>query len=304
MTTNTATLIDLARSQGGQLTMQQAKAAGLTPRVISELVDQGIIAYDGVRLVTATWVDRDELSRLRGLVLDIGPDVWVSGPTAAAIYGMDGFSLQRPFHVTTKRDRGIRRARHRIHTTKALPAIDTKSLDGLPVTSAARTLIDLAANRRISRPRLTAALDSAMRDRMTSETQLHRRIAVLRSQGRYGIPRLLEILEGDEISRGGHSWLEREFLRLLGRHGLPKPLTQQVLARTGDRLVRVDCRFADSPVVVELLGYRWHRTRDQMESDTRRMNALLLAGFVPLQFTYQQVVSRPNEVLTALRHAL
>ena len=100
----------------------------------------------------------------------------------------------------------------------------------------------------------------------------------LRTKGRHGIPSLLDVLAGHEVTRGGHSWLEREYLRLLAAAGLPRPITQAVLARAGDRFVRVDCRFPGSAVVVELLGYRFHRTPLQMARDAERLNALVLAG--------------------------
>lgn len=112
------------------------------------------------------------------------------------------------------------------------------------------------------------------------------------------------MIEGDEITRGGHSWLERRFLVLASRAGLPRPLTQQVLTRSGDRLVRVDFRFPGTPIVVETLGYRYHATRDQLARDARRLNALLDAGLRPYQFTYDQVVGDGDSVVTQLRAAL
>ena len=57
-------------------------------------------------------------------------------------------------------------------------------------------------------------------------------------------------------------------------------------------------------MVVELLGYRFHRTRSQMESDARRANALMRDGFRPFQFTYGQVVSEPGYVIGTTRQAL
>ena len=134
---------------------------------------------------------------------------------------------------------------------------------------------------------------------------MHRRIVALRSKGRYGIPKLLAVVDGLEATRGGHSWLERRFLELCRDAGLPVPATQQrVLSRARDRLVRVDCTFPGTRVVVELLGYRWHRTKDQMARDTERMNALLLDGFVPLQFTYDQVTVESPWVAGQVRQAL
>jgi very-short-patch-repair endonuclease len=86
--------------------------------------------------------------------------------------------------------------------------------------------------------------------------------------------------------------------------GLPRPLTQQVLSRARDRQVRVDCRFPGTPVVVELLGYRWHRTAEQMSRDAIRLSALVLEGLRPIQFTYHHVTLEPDWVLDQLRQAL
>jgi hypothetical protein len=147
-------------------------------------------------------------------------------------------------------------------------------------------------------------LDGALRDGLTSEDLLHRRIAALRRKGRYGIPALLDVLDGREVTRGGHSWLEREFLRLVAEAGLPRPETQAVLTRAGDRLVRVDCRFPQTPIVVELLGYRFHRTKQQMGRDAERLNALVIDGFTPFQFTYDQVVSQSATVVATVDLAL
>ena len=160
-------------------------------------------------------------------------------------------------------------------------------MSGAPAFSATRTLIDLA--RFVGATELTAAIDSALRDGLTSESLLHRRIVDLRARGRYGMPKLIAAVEGSEASRGGHSWLERRFLELCAAAGLPRPATQQVLGRAGGHVVRVDCRFPGTRVVVELLGYRWHRTKEQTARDAERMNALVLDGLVPMQFTYDQV---------------
>ena len=157
--------------------------------------------------------------------------------------------------------------------TVDLPSIDRATIDGLPATSPARTLIDLA--RFVGPKQLTAAVDSALRDRLTSELHLHRRIVALRSRGRYGIPKLLAVIEGSEASRGGHSWLERRFLELCASAGLPKPSAQQVMARTNEHLVRVDCHFPGTRVVVELLGYRWHADVAAYDDVTTRADWVL-----------------------------
>ena len=233
------------------------------------------------------------------MVLDIDGPCWAAGATAAALHG---FRLQAPFDIVVPRGRHPQRLGQRIHTTTSIERIDQTVVDGLPTLTPTRTLIDLAA--RSSIERLTAALDSALRDGGTSEDFLHRRMVALRRSGRPGVGRLMDVVAGADATRGGHSWLEREFLRLVQGAGLRCPATQQTSSRRGDRLVRVDCRFDATPVVVELLGYRWHRTRQQMQVDAERMNRLILDGFVPIQLTYVDVVERPAASIEVVREAL
>ena len=302
MTTPLHRLTDIARTQLGCVSRDQAHRAGVTDDQLRAQVRAGALVQTGPHSFRAALAPVSARVELESLVLDIGPPCWIAGATAAALLGADGFRVRRPYVVAVLRDRNVRRIGVIVRTTCELPLIDRTVIDGLPVTSAARTLIDLARDH--SPAQLAAVLDSGLRDGRLSEDLLHRRIVELRSRGRFGIPALLEVLEGRELTRGGHSWLEREFLRRCGAARLPRPSTQQVLAKAHDRLVRVDCRFDGTPVVVELLGYRWHRTRADLARDTERVNALVLAGFVVLQFTYDQVVGDPDGVIRLVRRAL
>ena len=235
-------------------------------------------------------------------MMDIGDDVWASGPTAAALQGFDGFVLKAPFDVTILRGRDVQRVGHRIHTTTRLDLIDRAVVGNIRTLSGARTLIDLARTQ--TTERLTTAYDSGLRDGRFNESLVHRRIVALRSSGRFGIPKLLQAIEGAEAIRGGHSWLEREYLRLVAEAGLPRPEVQQVLTRANDRLVRVDFRFPGTRVVVEVLGYRYHRTADQMRRDAARLNALIADGFLPYQFVYEAIVDSPHDVIATTAAAL
>lgn len=243
-----------------------------------------------------------KLQALEQLVHSIAQPCWVSGPTAAALLGFDGFTLKAPFHVTVPRGRRVERHLHVVHRTRSLSRLDTTTAMGLPCLSATRLLIELAATE--TPRRLTTALDSALRDGLTSDEFLHRRLVELRGRGRSGCARLLEVIAGSEMSRGGHSYLERAFLELLAELGYPRPLTQQVLAKRKKRLVRVDCHFPGTNVVAELLGYQWHRSPMQMQEDSERLNRLQLDGYLGLQFSYTDVVTRSATMLADLREAL
>ncbi len=236
---------------------------------------------------------------LLGQVIErVGQPCWAAGDTNAALFGVDGVDLVPPFDLAVPRNRAPHAHGHRIHRLRDVSKLDTDSALGIPCLSATRLLIE--SSRSLDSKHLTVLLDCSLRDGLTSEDFLHRRIVGLRRKGRGGIDHLLAVLEGAERSRGGHSWLERAFLEIVGEMGLPRPETQQVLARRDSKLVRVDCRFAGTPIVVELLGYRHHRSVAQMQIDAERSNALTLAGFDMFQFTYDDVVLRSPSMLATL----
>ena len=302
MTENGRPLRAIATGQRGFFTRRQANAGGVTDAMLRSRTQSGLLQKHGKSTFSGAFHDLTALDELQALMLDIGDPVWAFGPTSAALDTLDGFVLKPPFHLLTERKRNVHRVGHFIHSVEDLPLIDRAVAHGLAKTSASRTIIDLA--RHGTADDVTRALDSALRDLLTTEQFLHRRISKLRGKGRYGIPKLLAIIEGSEITRGGHSWLERHFLELVADAGLPRPETQVVLSRAGDRLVRVDCYFRDADLVVELLGYRWHRTELQMSIDARRANQLTLEGKRMLQFTYSQIAEHPLQSLKELKIAL
>lgn len=292
----------VANGQLGIVSRSQVHSVGGSDDQLRRRVQSGALLPIGQQTFRLPGADVTAVVALRALLLDIGGQVWASGPTAAALLGFDGFKLAAPFDVTVLRGRNIQRVGHRIHTTTALGLIDRTHVDGVPSFSGARTLVDLARSATVHD--LVVALDSGLRDGRFNEDLLHRRICALASKGRYGIPKLLEAIRTFEHGRGGHSWLERRFLELVEAAELPRPLTQQVLTRAQDRLVRVDFRFPGTNVVVEVLGYRYHRTPAQIERDAQRMNALVTDGYQPYQFTYATVVNDAGAMLNNLRQAL
>lgn len=236
------------------------------------------------------------------LIDSVGRPCWACGPTAAAVLGFDGFRLEPPYHIMVPRGRSVSRVGHIVHRGREINRLDTTEIDGIPTMSATRTIIDLAATHPSGQ--LAVAIDSALRDRLTSEDFLHGRIVELRRRGRAGLAQLVSVLEGNDVARGGHSWLERRFRVLLAEVGLPLPDMQQVVGQRKQRLIRVDCRFPGTNVVVELLGYRFHRTVMEMQNDAERMNRMILDGLHPLQFTYVDVAGESPMMLASIGEAL
>jgi len=240
--------------------------------------------------------------QLDELLDSLGETARACGPTAAALHSFDGYRLKLPFHMVVLRGHNLQRVGHHIHTTTVLPPLDCEAVDGTRVTSPTRTLIDLAST--ATAEQLTMALDGALRDLATTEEFLHRRIVELRGRGRYGVPLLMGVIEGIEVTRGAHSWLEREFLRLIHAANVPLPMPQQVMGKRNGKLIRVDFHFPDTRLIVEVLGYRHHRTKLQMQIDAERVNRLTLDGYLVLQFTYDHVVTTPDWVAEQVAAAL
>jgi very-short-patch-repair endonuclease len=91
------------------------------------------------------------------------------------------------------------------------------------------------------------------------------------------------------------SELERRFLRLVDRAGLPRPLTQQRVNG-----FRVDFYWPELALVVETDGLRYHRTPRQQSKDRARDQAHATVGFVVLRFTHAQVARDPGRVVAVL----
>ena len=140
-------------------TRQQAHEARLSDDQLRRRVQSGILDQVGPHSFRSALAPRSELGDLTALVLDVGEPVWVSGPSAAALHGFDGFRLKKPYHLTLERGRNVRRIGVIVHTTTVLPLIDRARAQDVPVTSAARTIIDLARSK--SPDALARALDSA-----------------------------------------------------------------------------------------------------------------------------------------------
>jgi very-short-patch-repair endonuclease len=248
----------------------------------------------GVRAFTIAGTPPSWEQQLAAGLLDLGPDALVSHRSAAALLAFDGFS-RKPIEYTVPRATGGAESSWRVHTTTVLGQIDRCEVGMFRCTSASRTIIDLA--RTASPAELERAIDSAVRDGLSSPRFLHRRLSALRGSGRAGVRLLDELL----VDSGGHSDLERAFLRLVRRAGLPRPTCQRIFRRDGTTLARVDFSFEPRPVIAEVSGRRGHSSDAERAKDARRRNELQHEGFVVLDFTDGQVRRDPAYVLRTLR---
>jgi very-short-patch-repair endonuclease len=291
-----AELILLARRQHGVVSLQQALDAGLSRAGLQRRVAAGQLERVGTHCLRFAGHPDSWHQALKVGLLDLGDGALVARRSAAALVGMDGFE-EGPTEFLVPRSLRGRLTAGSVRSARAVPHIDRIVVDGLACTSGARTIVDAAAD--LTLPELQRAIDSALRLGLTSEQFLRRRLTALRHRGREGVRLLDRALDG----AGGHSWLERRFLAVVRRAGLPAPRCQQV-HRVGGRFVaRTDFSWEERRTIAEVAGHATHVTREQRRRDAQRHAELSLLGWLVLTFTYEQVVDEPAAVIAILRRA-
>ncbi|MGH9050713.1 MAG: hypothetical protein ACRDY4_13370 [Acidimicrobiia bacterium] len=229
-----------------------------------------------------------------------GASCMASHRAAAALHGFDGF---RPglLEVTVDRAQYYRPTGIVVHTTADFAVVDRGAVDGIPVTTPLRTLLDLGAV--VHRHRLEDALDSAERDGLVDREQLRSVLAIVRCQGRNGVGPLADALE-DRNGNQPRSVLERRMLRLLAKHGLPRPLCQYRVIRPDGQLADLDFAYPVEMIGIEVDGHVGHATRRQRRNDNRRSNQVTLDEWRLLRFDFTDVMERPSYVAETVRKAL
>jgi very-short-patch-repair endonuclease len=171
---------------------------------------------------------------------------------------------------------------------------------GIPVTTPARTLLDLTA---VLEPRqLERAITEAEVLRLTSPTSLDDLVA--RHPNRRGTAALRQILaDRAEIGRTiTRSEFEVAFLAFVDAHRLPRPRTNVPIDVAGRPFV--DAAWPDQRVVIELDSYGIHTTRRNFENDRSRDRELTVAGWRAVRVTWRQLHGDAPALARALRSLL
>jgi very-short-patch-repair endonuclease len=168
-------------------------------------------------------------------------------------------------------------------------------MDGIPVTSLPRTLLDLAEV--VPQDHVTRAIEEAERKRIFDRKALEELLQ--RSPGRRGRRPLRAILTDAVIEPATRAELERRFHQLIQKAGLPKPKINTLVEG-----FEVDVCWPSHRLIVELDGYETHQTRKAFEDDRERDVALLLAGYRVVRVTWRQLTRQPDQVTSRLRRLL
>jgi hypothetical protein len=232
-------------------------------------------------------------------VLAAGPGAALSHRSAAALWGI------RPTDradIEVSAPRQLRRPGIESHRV-ALPADEVTEERGIPITTPARTLFDLAAV--LTRQQLERAITEAEIRRLTSPTSLDALVA--RHPRRRGIATLKRILEQQRHAIGQtitKSELENRFLALLEAHGLPRPHTNRIVDLPGGHTHEADCLWPAHRLVAELDGFASHGTRHAFERDRRRDRQLQAAGYRAVRITWLQLSEEADTIASELRALL
>jgi Protein of unknown function (DUF559) len=232
-------------------------------------------------------------------VLAAGPDAVLSHRSAAALWGIRDAERRK---VEVSAPRKLRHSPSLEPHRVLLPPDEITTERGIPVTTPARTLFDLAAV--LTPQQLARAVDEAEIRRLTSPTSLAALVA--RHPGRRGTEALKSIVEkqhliGKTITK---SDLELDFLAFLDAHGLPRPSTNRIVDLRNGRTHDADCLFAEHRLVVELDGFDTHGTRQAFERDRERDRRLQVAGYRVVRITWRQLTDEPDTIASELRELL
>jgi len=270
----------VARDNHGVVHLVHALAAGLT----QDQVDHRVRTGELVRLHEAVFAPVAVHLTWRGALLAAcwagGFRAHASHRSAAQLHGLPGGSTEL-CEITCPR---WNRAQHDgllVHETQALDPIDLCFVEGIPCSTVARTLLDLAAV--VGERLLEMALENALRRELVTLAEVHSVVRRLGGSGRRGVRKLRRLLHArSDGRRPTESEMETLMIQALRRSGLPEPVPQFEV-RAGRKLIgRVDAAYPAARIAIEYDSDAFHTGRVATARDRARRQALIAASWLPI----------------------
>lgn len=292
-------IAELAMSQHGVVALRQLVARGLSASGVRKRVAAGRLhrIHEGVYAVGHARLTRK--GHYMAAVLACGPRSALSHRSAADLRGMRRTG-RGVIDVISPRRPGRKRAGIEAHTSRTLLRRDIEIVDGIPCTTVARTLLDLAAvtpsrvvERAFDQAEVLQILDARAIEDVLARAGRHRGAAVLRAV-------LNEHVPGTTVTKND---LEEAMLAICRQAGLPQPEVNAwiPLEPTG---YEADFLWREHHLVAETDGGTTHTTRQAFVHDRKRDQRLMLAGFQVVRFPWQQVLYEPETVAPVVRDLL
>jgi very-short-patch-repair endonuclease len=272
----------------------QLLAAGFSRRAIAHRIHLGRLSeqYRGVYLVGRPSIE--PLGLETAAVLYFDGDAVLSHGTAAALWGITR-QVPHDVHVTLVGRDCRPRPGLTVHRVATLDRSDLRQRKGLPVTSPARTVLDLAGELEIDD--LESAVAEARVHRLLRPGELE--AAMRRAPGRKGMARIRAMLEAEHDPALTRSRAERLTLKLIREARLPEPIVNGRFLG-----IRPDLRWPREKLVVEFDGRQFHGHALAFERDRRRDQLLVAAGYRVMRLTWTQLVTEPLVVVARIAMAL
>ena len=304
MSINIRSVSDQAARQHGILTRALLDRSEVTRGQRRGLIRRGFMEPVGTGVYRLTGAPQTGAQRI--LIACLDARGVASHRTAAALHGIGGFEVDGPIEILVRAGhRNARSTKAQIRTTNWLPSNDLTEVDAIPVTSVARTVFSLAALvPALPLDRVDEAVDDAVSRGLATEKWMWWQLEETRKRGRNGVRALEQVLSERAGTGVTESWLERTTLRILADAGLPLPLCQKRVAPDGAFVARVDFLYPDQRVVIEVLGHRWHRSRQQVTADAERRRELTMLGYEVHEFTYDEIVRTPEKLIALVESVL
>jgi very-short-patch-repair endonuclease len=201
---------------------------------------------------------------------------------------------EKKIDVIVARNRGPR-VGIRPHRTSRLDPVDIKEIDGLPITSPARTVLDVSEL--FSSRGLGDVLEEAFRRKLVSAKEL--RDVINLYPGRRGARLLAALLDECSESDFTYRGAERKLRALIKAAELPRPRFN--LRMHG---YQVDVAWLDQRLVIEVDSRRFHSSARQFETDRRKAARLTAAGFTVIRVTWHQLKYEPMAVVARIARTL
>lgn len=288
----------LASTQFGAISIKQLEELGIDRRTRSRWVAQGLLERLGPQSYAIagsppTWHRAAWAARA-----DTAEAGYLAGRSGARLHRLDGFTGDEVELLVHRTSRGVRTPHRVVSTSLQLGIGDSVTIDGIRCLSAERLILD-APLFAFDREEVERAIDSAIRLKLVSEQRLRTRVVDRHRRGINHGRALLDAL----VDTGGESRLERWFLGIVRRAGLPRPQLQKVWRAESRTIARVDA-FFEGGLVVEIAGHATHSNRRDRQRDEQRRTELTLLGMRVITFTYDDIRNRPDWVEARLREAL
>jgi very-short-patch-repair endonuclease len=276
----------IARGQHGVVTRTQLLDAEVSKEELRRRIQKGtlLVVHRGVYRVGHKAPSIE--ARYHAAVLACGDGAVLSGRAAGYLWSLVKGSAPPP-EVTTPKQRKVKGVR----TKRARRGdINATKCHGIPITTVPRTLVDLSSL--LSSDDLARACHEAGVLHRTTPRQVE---AVLKHRPTTpGAERLRKVMLGEvHVTLSG---LERKFLKRLCEAGMPEPVMNR---KAGEK--RVDCRWPQHKLTVELDSYRYHSSRHAWELDRRREREAHARGDDFRRYTRDDVFEDPEPMLAELR---